>query len=144
MKLLKKRSLRWITLGLALLMLAGVSGCASKSASRDTAYADTAAGSVSYSKNAPMEAPVYADAEYAEEAYYNGYEMDYMPAAAAAPGAVMSGEGSSARAETFDKIIYSGSANVETLHFDEAVEKVYALIEEYGGFLESSYVSGRD
>ena len=49
-----------------------------------------------------------------------------------------------ARAETYDKIIYSGSANVETIHFEETVEKVYEMIDWYRGFLESAYVTGKD
>lgn len=52
--------------------------------------------------------------------------------------------GDSDRADTYDKIIYSGSANVETIHFDETVDQIYEMIGYYQGFLESAYVTGRD
>ncbi len=97
-------------------------------------------------KNGMSLAPSMADAAPGGGAYY--YDEDY-----AYPGeeydAVMSGSSGSgdngaARAESFDKIIYSGTASVETIRFEETIEKVYALIEEYGGFVESSYVTGKD
>ncbi len=43
-----------------------------------------------------------------------------------------------------DKIIYSASATVETTDFDGTVEKLEALIAQYGGFVESSSVSGNN
>ena len=85
----------------------------------------------------------YADGAVEEPAAYYGYT------ASGGSGMVQyatseTGEGDSVRADTYDKIIYSGSANVETVRFDETVEQVYQLISRYGGFLESSYVTGRD
>ncbi len=96
-------------------------------------------------KNGMSLAPSMADAAPGGGAYY--YDEDY-----AYPEedyeAVMSGASGSdagaARADTFDKIIYSGSASVETIRFEETIEKVYTLIDEYGGFVESSYVTGKD
>ncbi|MGI6029140.1 MAG: DUF4349 domain-containing protein [Candidatus Heteroscillospira sp.] len=41
-----------------------------------------------------------------------------------------------------DKIIYSADAGIETKEYDKTLEDVYALIEKYGGFLESSSVGG--
>jgi len=41
-----------------------------------------------------------------------------------------------------EKIIYSVYADIETLRFDETVERVYALLETYSAFIESSSVSG--
>lgn len=43
-----------------------------------------------------------------------------------------------------EKIIYSANANIETTAFDETIEKVYAMLDEYGAFLESSSISGSD
>ncbi len=43
-----------------------------------------------------------------------------------------------------DKIIYSANVYIETLHFDQSVEDVYAMVEACGGFMESSYVSGNN
>ena len=80
----------------------------------------------------------------AEEAEWYGYE-DYSGGSGMVKnGAYDAGEGESARADTYDKIIYSGSASVETVRFEDTVEQVYALIDRYRGFLESSYVTGRD
>ncbi len=42
------------------------------------------------------------------------------------------------------KMIYTAEATVQTLAFDEAVEQVSALTTEYGGFIQSSSVTGRD
>lgn len=42
------------------------------------------------------------------------------------------------------KMIYSASANIETIYFDDAINEVARLVEEYGGFIEDSYVAGVD
>ena len=86
-----------------------------------------------------------ADSMGGGAAYAGGYAPEYEPAEAYEDyTAVMSGETGTARAETFDKIIYSGAATVETIRFDETIEQVYALIEQYGAFVESSWVTGKD
>ena len=126
----------------AVLLMALFAGCGSSTA--DNAFASAAgksASSASMAASAPMsEAYYYADEEPVE---YYGYT------ASGGAGMVRSDAYSeetadSTRAETYDKIIYSGSANVETVRFDETVDQVYELISRYGGFLESSYVTGRD
>ncbi len=43
-----------------------------------------------------------------------------------------------------EKMIYSASAEIETLDYEAAVDGVYALIDRVGGFLESSEISGAD
>ena len=43
-----------------------------------------------------------------------------------------------------EKIIYSVYANVETVKFDETIESVYELLSAYGGFIENSYIGGKD
>ncbi|HBD85976.1 MAG TPA: hypothetical protein DC001_00950 [Clostridiales bacterium] len=43
-----------------------------------------------------------------------------------------------------DKIIYSAYAEIETRDFDASVAGVYSLITRYGGFLETSSVTGND
>ena len=42
------------------------------------------------------------------------------------------------------KIIYSAVADVETIVFDEAIEMVYELLSTNNGFIESSFISGKD
>lgn len=88
------------------------------------------------------------------------YEMAPMEPAAAAEEAVEMemaqsysvGTGGEASASdtavnaAFDseKIIYSCYAEIETLEFEETCDEVTRLIARYGGFLESSTVSGHD
>ena len=43
-----------------------------------------------------------------------------------------------------EKIIYSMDAHIETMDFEGSVEKVTELLERFGGFVESSSVSGID
>ncbi len=43
-----------------------------------------------------------------------------------------------------EKIIYSASADIETLDFDGTIGKIDGMLSKYGAFLESSYVSGID
>jgi len=110
------------------------SGCGKKSYATNEAYtggsADYYAKSDSYYDNAYYE-PAEGDYDYNDYGSYDDYDS------------VVTGN-TTARAETWDKIIYSGSARVETIRFEETIEQVYALIENYNGFLESSYVTGKD
>ena len=101
-------------------------------------------------KNGMAAAPSMADAAAGGSAYYEAYddysleyssEENHESLVTGNSGA--NGE-TTARADAFDKIIYTGSANVETIRFEETIEKVYALIDEYGGFVENSYVTGKD
>ena len=112
----------------------------------ETAPAAPAFESGGAMKNGMSLAPSMADTAAGGSAYYEAYD-DYMPeeeySSLVTGNSGNSGE-TAARADAFDKIIYSGSANVETIRFDETIEKVYALIDEYGGFVENSYVTGKD
>lgn len=63
------------------------------------------------------------------------------------PSADTSGEGDSILSQTAvssDKIIYSGSATVETMEFDKSLEALAKLIEGCGGFVQSSGITGND
>ena len=76
------------------------------------------------------------------------YDMDYEAsgfasmntAATAAKGADESG----APEENPEKIIYSGEATVETTEFEESVAALEKMIEDCGGFIESSSVNGNN
>ena len=119
-------------------LLAGCGG-GSKTASAPNSFIE-AGGAM---KNGMAAAPYMADsaaggAYYDYEEAYPGEDYDSLVS-----GSTGSGD-NAARADTFDKIIYSGSASVETIRFEETIEKVYTLIGEYGGFVESSYVTGKD
>lgn len=41
-----------------------------------------------------------------------------------------------------EKMIYTASAEIETIDFDSSVNAVYDMLDNYGAFLESSYVTG--
>lgn len=43
-----------------------------------------------------------------------------------------------------EKIIYTASADIETIEFDETINNVYELMALYGAFIEDSYVGGRN
>ena len=107
----------------------------------------------------------YSAAAYTEEAAYDYYTEDYYyddydsvglwssngtyDAEEAAPSATLpeqetSGTPSAADSTAVDssKIIYTCTATVETYDFDQTCAAVDKLIATYGGFLESSSVSG--
>ena len=100
-------------------------------------FALCACGSADTASGAP--AASY-DMAYTEDAYpaeaeeYGGFAVtggtQLEPGSGAAP------EGSP------EKLIYSASATVETTEFDGTIEKLSALVEQYGGFVESSSVNG--
>ena len=97
----------------------GLTACGSKGAGYDMAYSTA---------EAAMEAPAAAYTE-----------MDYDTAGMEEAGLV--------EAQTVslsEKVIYSASARVETLDYEEAIDQVYVLVNQFGGFLESSQVSGVD
>ena len=53
-------------------------------------------------------------------------------------------EGTPAAADLAEKIIYSAYAEVETTEFDESVDTVYALMDRFGAFMETSSVTGNN
>ncbi|MCQ2558769.1 MAG: DUF4349 domain-containing protein [Oscillospiraceae bacterium] len=127
---------RLIALSLALLMLFGLSACGSAAKS-----ANAASGYYSYSTSemaAPAEAPAYVY-EMAEE----DWAYDEEGFAAAAPAQV---DAPSQKPETdtirVDKIIYSSDVTLEVSDLDKAIAQLTELIGQYGGFVESSSVSG--
>ena len=81
--------------------------------------------------------------------YDMAYTEDAFPAEAeeyggfAVTGGTQLESGSGAAPEgSPEKLIYSASATVETTEFDGTIEKLSALVEQYGGFVESSSVNG--
>ena len=143
---MNKKMKKITALLLAILALTALlAGCGGGRKSETEAMTPSSSGGiVGYAKNAL--APSVADAAPGGAYYYDGdYAYAEEEYEAVMSGTNSGGDNSSAaRADSFDKIIYSGSASVETIRFEETIEKVYALIEEYGGFVESSYVTGKD
>lgn len=130
----------------ALLLAALLMGCGSEAADTAVQFTGTAFGGFRNDADAapmaPSEEMVYYDGADMKAEYdyaYSGSTSD----SGASSGSLTGGQ-AAAQAESFDKIIYSGSASVETIAFDETVDQVYALVDRYGGFLESAYVTGKD
>ena len=129
-----------LSLILALVLLFSLAGCGSaKSASRpaaapmpEPAYESSYAADSAY----PMEAPAAAKEESAYGGFSNTAHSD--------SDTNVRADAPSAGDIAVDKIIYSASATVETTDFDDTLEKLEAMIAQYGGFIESSSVSGNN
>ena len=126
---------------LAMMMLLSLCACGSSRSSAGKSSAQTETGAYSYNSS-------YDVAEEAMPMAMMDYDGDYgfsavETSAAAYGNDAGSGAGSSdAPAENPDKIIYSSDVTVETTQFDETIGKISGLVEEYGGWIESSSVSG--
>ena len=94
--------------------------------------ANTAASAPSAAYDMATTEAAYPEAEEAAE--YGGF-------AAAAGTQLETGSGAAPEGSP-EKLIYSASATVETTEFDQTVEKLTALVAEYGGFVESSSING--
>lgn len=123
------------TLALILTFLMLLSLCACGAASKGS---DTAAATESI-QEAPAAA---ADNGYGGLASYSGsYAADAEYEEAEEDGA--GGEtGAEAGEINPEKIIYSGEAQIETLNFDESIAGLMEMLEQYGGWIESSSLSG--
>lgn len=119
-----------------LLVLTLLTGCgASAGGDKAEAAADMLYGADNGMAAEPQEAPAGAIEETAAEAPAEGGAE----AASNAYGGVIAGE---VKGSLSEKIIYSAYAEVETTEFEESVEAVYDLLDQYGGFLENSSVTG--
>jgi len=89
-------------------------------------------------------APAAADRGHMEEAVE--MEAPAEEAKAMATGGIANSEsgGTAAGEMQAEKIIYSANAMIETTEYDATVEGVYAMVERYGGFVQSSSISGSD
>ena len=125
---MKKRSI------LALLLIAALTlaGCGSGKSSSTQATSSAYDGK--YYDAAPAEAPMAA-----EEAAYVAGDYDY--SLSNEPRSAAKSE-SEAEPDFSEKIIYNADITLETTEFDSALEKILALVNELGGYVESSSVSG--
>ena len=126
---------------LAAMMLLSLCACSSSNHSKQTGTSSGSAVSSSYSSydvaDYAMEEAMMADGDMA-------YGLSAVPMAAAGSTNTTAARGteSEAPSENPDKIIYSADVTVETTAFDETIGKVSALVEQFGGWIESSSVSG--
>ena len=130
---------RFLTLLLCTVMLLSLCGCglaARKSGEgMPTPMPASAYNNVQYSAG-------YAEEAMMEAASYDG-DYGFGAVASSAMGSTnTSDQESEAQPENPDKIIYSSEVTVETTEFDSAVGKVAGLVEAYGGWIETSSVSG--
>lgn len=127
---MKKKSILALILVFVLLLSAG---CAAKSEAMSNTSTSRPSDTGSYDGNYKAEYDESVDMEYATDDSY-------------APEAPMENGGMVETSTTnyAEKIIYTASAEVQTLNFDEAVEQVAQLVERLGGFIQSSSVTGQD
>lgn len=118
-----KTKLKFISLALALLLILAFAACgaASKTAtdevySGESAAAPEDAGSTSLSDTST--------------------QKDALTGTGTANG--------TAEMPSSEKIIYSGSATVETMEFDKTIEDLNKMVNDCGGFIQSSSVTGND
>lgn len=127
---------RSCTLLLAVLMLLSLCACGrSSSAAKEAAYP------------VPAPAAVYGNAADVTYDSYDaeGYAVAESGSGLAADNGGLTVSGAPAAGEiAVEKIIYSASATVETTDFDATLEKLEAMIASYGGFVESSSISGNN
>jgi len=126
-----KRSLFFrLTAGLLLLLFA-LSGCAAK---EDSAAPDSAG----YTQTAADDAYGGEEARNSDLKGTDGFVSSNTAAEAPNPSSTdMTAD------DLSEKIIYTATATVETLRFDQTMEDVNALVARFGGFLESSSVEGK-
>ena len=121
------------------LVLTILAGCAAKSADEMPASEEYYSEEPAYEPEAaePQAEPAPAPAEYKED-------LDMTPDQNTSSAQEDSGQAPvNGKPALADKIIYSGHMYIETTKFDEAISTVEAQVREYGGFIESSDVSGR-
>ncbi|MBQ3276809.1 MAG: DUF4349 domain-containing protein [Oscillospiraceae bacterium] len=131
-----KRSVKLLSLLLVLAVALGFAGYGASGKSASTAPA------AAYGSYASYDTAYSEAADYVAEA-----PMAPMPEPAAAPAEAMSTglsnqNQTSSAADMSEKIIYNAEVTLETTEFDDALEKIGALVRELGGYIESTSVSG--
>ena len=141
-----KQAKRLLTAAFCIIMLLSLCACGTtKNRNSDNGYST---GTTAYRENS------YAMYDYNEEAVameeYGGFAPAPMTASATAGNAKAAAGSSESDAGKEDissdlnpeKIIYSGDATVETTEFDATISALEAMIDSYGGWIESSSVNG--
>ena len=141
-----KQTKRMFSAILCMILLLSLCACGT-AGSRSGSESGTAAGAAYQTGN-------YAMFDYDEEAVamenYGGFAPAPMPMEASASTAAKGtggnesdGTGGDASSDLNpEKIIYSADATVETTEFDATIAALDAMIESYGGWVESSSING--
>ena len=118
---------------LAALLLLSLAGCGASA--KNQYSASPAAASGTYSIEEPAEYEMVADTASAAEA----------PIPMPSETSVGGGNGELPTAQDMsEKIIYNAEVTLETTAFDEAMERISAMVKEIGGYMESTSVSGNN
>lgn len=104
----------------AILILLSLCACSSSTPASESMDTEAAMGEVGYDQNM---SDGYTSAQEAPEAIVQSAIND---------------------SSLSEKMIYSAWANIETLEFDETLQKTDEMISSFGGFIESSSVTGVD
>ena len=130
-----KKNKKLLSLLLSLVMIAGLAGCggSSKSSGASEARSEAYDSGYVYGTNAAVEAPAAAEQAMAD---YDAAEPTSAAGLGSANGQVPTAEDMS------EKIIYNADVTLETTAFDDALERIAALVKEMGGYMESSSISG--
>lgn len=116
---------RYLAVLAAGMLLLSAAGCGSSGSSKETAdFATTEAAIEEYDM---------AEAPEAAAEYENGYE---------ASGAITSENGIEAVAETGRKLIKTVYLSMQTREFDSVLDGLSAKVQEMGGYIENSSISG--
>ena len=126
---------KFLSVFLAIILILGICcGCGAKSA--DYAVTENALTEEAVWDNVkPAEAPAF-EPEYDYKAEAEEPEMMTDETGIIA-------EGGNTQNDFAEKIIRNAWVTVQTVGFEDSIDKVYALLEQYGAFLESSYISGK-
>lgn len=117
-----KTKQKLLSLALALLLLVTFAACGASKTASDEMYTDQSAAA----------APQEAGNSLALTDEQKTTETD------------TTASGSETELPPSDKIIYSGSATVETMEFDKTLENLNKMVSDCGGFIENSSVTGTD
>lgn len=130
------------TLSLILVLIVLFSLCACGADTSEAAETQSAKNEVMYAP-APAAGAVMAEASYAMADMAAAEEYGGFSAARGSDSTALTAKGSDGGTDVKpDKIIYSADATVETTDFDAAIEKISAMVERFGGWVESSSVNG--
>lgn len=124
---MKKRKLQWSALLMALLLVLSLTACGSSS-SGSSAARDSYASEAAVSSEA---AYGYYDADV-EEAEYDAASGN------SSSGGADASQAQEAASKANVKIIYTANLNVEALNLDVAVDALNKLVNDMGGYIQSS------